>query len=95
MGFKKVSEKKKVRRFDVVQLQIGKNGLTEGFIEQVERISATEERIKITILKSACRDKIEAKKMCEDLVERLGKNYTYRLIGYVCTLFRFRKDVRG
>lgn len=91
---KKITEKKKTRRFDVVQLQIGKNGLTEGFIEQVKRISATEERMKITILKSACRDKTEAEKMCEDLVDKLGKNYTYKLVGYVCTLFRFRKDVR-
>ena len=83
------------RRFETVQLQIGKNGLTDAFIEQVRRLSQNEERMKITILKSACRDKVEAKKMCEELVEKLGKNYTYRLIGYVCTLFRFRKNVRA
>jgi RNA-binding protein YhbY len=95
MGFKKVAEKKKQRRFETVQLQIGKNGLTDSFVEQVRRISASEERMKITILKSACRDKEEAKTMCDNLVEKLGKNYTYKLIGYVCTLFRFRKDVRA
>ena len=50
--------------------------------------------MKITILKSACRDKAEAKAMCDELVEKLGKNYTYRLIGYVCTLLRFRRPVR-
>jgi RNA-binding protein YhbY len=87
-----MSDKK--RRFDTIQLQIGKNGLTDAFMEQVKRISENEERMKITILKSACRDKKEAKEMCEKLVEKLGKNYTYRLIGYVCTLFRFRKNIR-
>lgn len=87
-----MSDKK--RRFETVQLQIGKNGLTDAFIEQVRRISENEERMKITILKSACRDKKEAKDMCEKLIEKLGKNYTYRLIGYVCTLMRFRRNIR-
>jgi ribosomal protein L17 len=50
--------------------------------------------MKITILKSACRDKKEAKEMCEKLIEKLGKNYAYRLVGYVCTLFKFRKNIR-
>ena len=84
----------KKRRFEIVQLQIGKNGLTDSFIEQVRKISENEERMKIAILKSACRDKADAKKMCDELVEKLGKNYTYRLIGYVCTLLRFRRAVR-
>jgi len=79
---------------EIMQLQIGKNGLTDAFVEQVRRLSQDKERMKITILKSACRDKAEAKQMCDDLVEKLGKNYTYRLIGYVCTLLRFRRAVR-
>lgn len=79
---------------EILHLQIGKNGLTDAFVEQVRKLSQDKERMKITILKSACRDKSEAKQMCEELVEKLGKNYAYRLIGYVCTLFRFRKDIR-
>ena len=79
---------------EILQLQIGKNGLTDSLVEQVRKLSLKSERMKIVILKSACRDKVEAKQMCEELVEKLGKNYAYRLIGYVCTLFRFRKDIR-
>lgn len=79
---------------EILQLQIGKNGLTDAFVEQVRKLSQDKERMKIVILKSACRDKAEAKQMCEELIEKLGKNYAYRLIGYVCTLFRFRKNVR-
>lgn len=82
------------RRFETVKLQIGKNGLTDAFIEQVRRISENEEMMKITILKSACRDKKEADEMCKKLVDALGKNFVYRLIGYVCTLHKFRKNVR-
>lgn len=81
-------------RFEIARLQIGKNGLTNAFIEQVKKISEKEERIKITILKSACRDKADAKELCDKMVEGLGKNYTYRLVGYVCTLLKFRRNVR-
>jgi RNA-binding protein YhbY len=80
---------------EILQLQIGKNGLTDAVVEQIRNLSLKSERMKITILKSACRDKAEAKQMCEELVEKLGKNYAYRLVGYVCTLFRFRKNVRA
>jgi RNA-binding protein YhbY len=85
---------KNKRRFDTIHLQMGKNGLTDAFIEQVKKLMKEEERLKITILKSACRDKAEAKKMCDELVEKLGKNYMYRLVGYVCTLLRFKRQVR-
>jgi len=82
------------RRFEVVQLQIGKSGITEGFIWQVKKVFESEEIVKISILKSACRDKKEAEKMCEKLVDVLGKNFTYRLVGYVCTINKFRRPVR-
>jgi len=91
---KKLAKRVKYRRFGTIRIQIGKNGLTDSVIEQIKKVSLEEEMIKITILKSACRDKEEAKKMCDTLVDKLGKNYTYKLIGYICTLFRFRKNVR-
>jgi RNA-binding protein YhbY len=82
------------RRLETKQLQIGKNGLTEGFIGQVKRMFETEQMMKISILKSACRDKKEADEMCKKLVDALGKNFTYRLIGYVATIHKFRRNVR-
>ena len=41
----------------VRKLQMGKNGLSEAFIEQIKAIFETERMVKISILKSACRDK--------------------------------------
>jgi len=45
-------------------------------------------------LKSACRDKGEAKKIGEDLVDALGSKYGFKLVGYVLTVIKFRKDQR-
>jgi RNA-binding protein YhbY len=73
---------------------MGKKGLSPSFIEQVKKIFNDEEVLKISILKSACRDKKEATIMADSLVEVLGKKYSYKLIGYVLTVRKFRKVQR-
>ncbi len=78
----------------IMQLQLGKNGLTDSFVEQVRKMFETEQILKISILKSACRDKAEAEKICQELEEKLGKNFSHRLIGYVCTINKFRRNLR-
>ncbi len=78
----------------VKQLQIGKAGLSNAFVDQVRSIFESETMIKISILKSACRDKDEAKEIGEDLVSKLGKKFGFKLVGYVFTVTKFRKDQR-
>ena len=82
------------RLTETKKFQIGKKGLTEEFIKQIETTFKTCRKVKIDILKSACRDKDEAKQIAENLIERLGKNFDYKLIGYVLTILKFNKDVR-
>lgn len=75
-------------------VQIGKKGLNENLIENLKKFFKTRESIKARILKSACRDKEEARKMADELVDKLGKNYTYRLVGYTLALRKWRKPQR-
>jgi RNA-binding protein YhbY len=82
------------RRNQIMQIQIGKNGLTQGVIDQIKKLFVDEEIMKISILKSACRDKAEAQEIANKIVETLGKNYTARLVGYVVTINKFRREVR-
>jgi len=76
----------------IKKVQLGKKGLTKEFIEQVKKLFESEKVVKVSILKSACRDKVEARRLSEELVESLGKKYNYKLIGYVITIIKFRKD---
>jgi RNA-binding protein len=78
----------------IKRLQIGKNGLSEAFIEQVRKLFEKEKVVKISILKSACRDKKDAEKMAQDLVGALGNKFDYKLVGYVITVIKFRKTQR-
>ncbi len=75
----------------IKRVQLGKKGLTKEFVEQLKKYFENSEVIKIDILRSCCRDKEAAKKIGEELVEKLGENYTFRLIGYVLTVRRWRK----
>jgi len=78
----------------IKRLQIGKNGLTAAFVDQVKSIFEKETLVKISILKSACRDKKDAEKIGRDLIEALGKKYDYKLVGYVLTVVKYRKVQR-
>ncbi len=72
---------------------MGKHGLTPEFIEQIKGVFKNERMIKISILRSATRNKAEADEIAKKLIEHLGPTYKYRLIGYVLTVMRFRKKV--
>ena len=78
----------------IKKLQMGKNGLSPEFIDQVKSIFEKETLVKIAILKSACRDKKDAEKIGKDLVNELGKKYDYKLVGYVLTVIKYRKEQR-
>ena len=73
---------------------MGKAGLTNAFVEQVKSIFEKETLVKISILKSCCRDKKDADKIGRDLVEALGRKYDYKLVGYVLTVVKYRKAQR-
>tara|TARA_B100000315_G_C14060276_1_gene355918 strand:+ start:132 stop:386 length:255 start_codon:yes stop_codon:yes gene_type:complete len=81
----------------IKKFQIGKNGLTEQFIEQVKNYfdKSGSELVKVEILKSCCRDKKKAREIGDELAAGLGKNFTYKLVGYVLAVRRWRRAVRG
>jgi RNA-binding protein YhbY len=82
------------QRTPMAQFQIGKAGLTEGTIESLKTYFKTHFYVRVSVLPSATRNKEELKKLNEDLLKGLGKNYTSRIIGYTLVVKRWRKDKR-
>ena len=76
------------------RVQLGKNGITENFIEILRNFFISHENVKISVLKSATRDKNELKEISMEIVDKLGKNYTAKTIGYTIVVKKWRKNVR-
>jgi len=79
----------------IVHLQLGKNSLTPGFLELVSKTFKKHDLVKITILKSCCRDRKEAKIIAETLCNELKKihkkKFIYKLIGYTINIKKWRR----
>jgi RNA-binding protein YhbY len=76
-----------------LEIQLGKKGLTPEFITDIQRRlekyrNAT---LKISVLKSARKDKEDVKKYAEEIKQKLGNSYTYRVLGFSIFLKKWRK----
>jgi RNA-binding protein YhbY len=87
--------KKNWKMKQIKRLQLGKKGPSTEFINQVKNVFKNEKILKISILKSACRNTKDAEKIGEEISDKLGKNFIYKRIGYVLTIKKFKKDIRG
>lgn len=79
----------------IVSFQIGKRGLTQGFIELLEKTFKKHELVRIAVLKSTSRDRKEIKKIAETLCYKLKakekKDFTARVIGFTIFIRKWRK----
>jgi RNA-binding protein YhbY len=76
------------------EIQLGKQGITDNFIVGLKNQFKNCQTIKISVLRSCCRDKDELKKITQEILGNLGKNYTARTIGYTIALKKWRKRVK-
>jgi len=75
-------------------IQIGKQGITDNFIETLKNHFKKSENVKISVLKNATRDRSEMKNLSNNILDKLGKNYTSRIIGFTIIIKKWRKAVR-
>lgn len=78
-----------------VNFHMGKNGLTQSFINGLEKTFKKHELVKVTILKNACRDREKIKNMADNLCKELkkieGKEFTSRVVGFIIYIRKWRK----
>lgn len=78
----------------VAKIQIGKNGLSENFFLTLESYFKLHKNVKVIVLKSAREDKESTKEYSEKILERLGKNYTARIVGHTIAVKKWRREKR-
>ncbi|MEK6844797.1 MAG: YhbY family RNA-binding protein [Nanoarchaeota archaeon] len=72
-------------------MQLGKSGISENFMNGLKNQFKNSQVIKISVLKSASRDREEIIKFKDELLKKLGKNFTGRIIGFTIILRKWRK----
>lgn len=77
-----------------MKVNIGKNGLNEGIFWLLENAFKTRENVKIHVLKSGGHEREKVKQMAEEIVNKLGEKYTYRIVGFTIFVKKWRKDRR-
>ena len=69
-----------------LKFQIGKNGINDGLIENLNRTFKKHKMMRIVVLKNAVRDKEKVKEMAEEIRTRLVGKYNYRIIGFTIAM---------
>ena len=76
------------------QVQLGKQGITENFITTIRHHFNKHGNVKVHVLRSAGHNKEDIKKYAGDIIEKLGKNYTAKIIGFSIFVKKWRRAVR-
>jgi len=78
----------------ISSVQVGKKGVSENLIETLQSHFKKHQNVKVVFLKSSIRDRKKLKKQAENIVNELGKNYTYRILGFTVFIKKWRKAKR-
>ncbi len=73
------------------EIQLGKNGITENFIETLKGYFKKNDSVRISVLRSARHERDKVKEYEKELLKELGVNYTSKIIGFKIILKKWRK----
>lgn len=78
----------------LAQIQIGKNGISDNFIKTLKDNFKHHMNVKVAVLMGAGHYKEKVREYSEEILERLGKNYTTKIVGFTIIIKKWRKKVR-
>ncbi len=76
------------------QIQLGKNKITDKFAETLKNNFKKHDNVKVSVLKSAGHDREKIKEYSREILEKLGKNHTAKIVGFTIFIKKWRKNVR-
>lgn len=74
--------------FSAVKFQIGKAGLTDNVILSLNNAFKAHSQIRISVLKSATRNKEEIIKLAESITQKTEYKCAYKILGFTIILIR-------
>jgi RNA-binding protein YhbY len=80
--------------FSAAQFQIGKQGLTENTILSLNNAFKHHSQIRVSVLKSATRDKEEIIKIAQSISEKTDFKCAYKILGFTIILIRLGRRAK-
>ena len=77
-----------MRNPTLAKFQIGKNGVNEGVVESLTMALKNHKQVRVSVLKSFCRNRDELNSVVADLLEKLPFRLKARVIGYTIVLIK-------
>ena len=77
----------------VVNVQIGKSGITENFIDNLKKASVQHSQIRISVLQSFSRNKTKIKETAEEICKRMETErfrFKAKVLGFTILILRFK-----
>ena len=71
----------------IIKIPVGKNGVTENFVFTLKNAFNTQDTVKVAVHQH----KKETKKIAEEILKKLGKQYTTKIIGFTIAIKKWRK----
>ena len=81
--------------FSAVTFQIGKQGLTENTILSLNNAFKHHSQVRISVLKSATRDKEEIIKLAQQISEKTEYKCAYKILGFTIILMRLGRRTKA
>lgn len=75
-------------------IQLGVNGVTDNFISTLKNHFNKHQNVKVNVLRSAGRNKENVREVNKKILEKLGKKYTSRVIGFTIFIKKWRRAMR-
>lgn len=70
------------------KFQIGKQGITDGVLSSLNNAVKTHRQVRVSVLKSATRNREELKQIVETLKRKIKYECSYRIIGYTIIIIK-------
>ncbi len=75
-------------------IQLGKKGVTDNFIGTLKINFKNHDNVKVNVLKNAEHKKEKIIEYRDQILEKLGRNYTAKIVGFAIFIKKWRRAIR-
>lgn len=73
------------------KFQIGKQGVTSGFLKSLQLAFTTHQRARISVLRNSAPNKKKVQSFASNIIDQLPGHFSYKIIGFIILVMKHKK----